>query len=792
VITSFEVGSIFKIIDQASPSLKKILKGTSDLDAAVVAARKNLTGLARTQLVGLTNQFKGLTKETIAFDRSIMGVAATIGRMSKASEVFVGVRTEIAGVSDAVGLLAKDWERLALAAGEANIAMRAASRVRGPATAASRMTALVSGTDAATASATRLADVWLGIADEIRGSAVGARLLARGTSPVGGINPRTRVAGPHGRGGGGGMHVSSLPVPLPGGHARISGGNAMLAGAGAIAYGAYEEAEFEDAAFRAMYTAGGIPADRQQRAARAKQLRDLVQSTTTKTGAPIGDVEEALLSGLRQFAGMPWDKRMAIMPDLLEGAASEARLKGHGTTVTEGMEVFTGLAHMTKEYEPEQIRKLIPKFAYLSTVDPEKIKQMEKAASYAVPILQSGLDVDPFDTMLLVASMQRGGVTNTKAGTWIREMAVRAMPGTSLMSKRSFKMHEESLRKLGLVDEKGQPTWFTDGKPDIIKLLDTAGSHAQEIPLTERAAVERQLFGAQGSGAFSVLSDPAILAQVHKLREEMENFKAGAEFFQEYSANSPAQQFRTAWADLQKVLMDIGQVALPPVVSLLQGFDKALTGITSHLPSLPSTEPSPDDSFHTGLNKAIGRGEKEGAVAGAAMAWPIKQPILGGAIGAFIGGAYEGGKFTYDYIYDSIKERWGLVGSPSSSRASGIPTGGGSTAQESSALSDGRPTGSTERSAFIPFMLSPGSRSAAPATEASPAWLAGAASAFSAAAAKPSEPLVINLTSKLVVDGRQMAEIVTKYIAKAGAGPVEGAPYHDATHSFAPPDFVLV
>jgi hypothetical protein len=47
-------------------------------------------------------------------------------------------------------------------------------------------------------------------------------------------------------------------------------------------------------------------------------------------------------------------------------------------------------------------------------------------------------------------------------------------------------------------------------------------------------------------------------------------------------------------------------------------------------------------------------------------------------------------------------------------------------------------------------------------------------------------------TTPVNIDGRKIAEIVTKYQAKEGAGPPEGAPYHNATQSISPIDFVLV
>jgi hypothetical protein len=132
MITSFEVGSIFKIIDQGSPALKTLFKGVTDLDAAVTTTRKNLTGLARTKLIGVGNQFKAITTEVAGLDKALGGVAGGIGKITKASAALTGTTSAIAGASSAVQVLADEWGKVATSAGAAATAMRAAVRVRVP------------------------------------------------------------------------------------------------------------------------------------------------------------------------------------------------------------------------------------------------------------------------------------------------------------------------------------------------------------------------------------------------------------------------------------------------------------------------------------------------------------------------------------------------------------------------------------------------------------------------------------------------------------------------------------
>jgi TP901 family phage tail tape measure protein len=620
-----------------------------------------------------TAALRRMTEEVRVYSAEIKAAQENLSAMSRAR--LTGLTTRLKGLTD-------EAERVRTAFG-------------------TTFTAMDTQVAAATSDARLLAAEWRDVAAAVVASGRAMRGL-NVASAAGAVNPRARVAG---------AHVSSFGIPLPGGHANIRGGsNAAMVGGGALAYGIYEESQFQDAAFRAMYTAG-IPADKGERDRRMQELRDLIQKTSTQTGASISDIEEATLTGLRQFAGMPWDKRMQIMPQLLEGAAAEAVLKGHGTSVNEGMEVFTGLAHMTKEYSPEQIAALIPKFAYLSTVDPEKIKQMEKAASYAVPILQSGLDIDPTDTLLLTAALQRGGITNTKAGTWIREMALRAMPGTSLMSKVAFEKHEHALKEVGLVDDAGKPTWFTDGKPDLVKMLDIAGTHAKELPLTERAAVERQLFGAQGAGAFAVLSDPAVMAQIQTLKQEMPNFKTGASFFEDYQKNSPVQQWRDAWADLQKVLMDIGKTALPPVTGGLRVVDDILKEMAPYLPK--------QDTKRGAFAAA---GTMLGGLAGTMFGMPVQGAAVGGAVGSELGNPRMSGGGFSAVPFDAVR----LINYLWEKMSEGV-------------------------------------------------------------AAKP-----IQVSTVINIDGRKVAEVVTKHQAQEGAGAAQGAPYHDSTYSTSPVDLSLV
>ena len=500
MITSYEVGSVFKIVDQASPVLKRLAVQFGELDALIVKTHKNLSSFSSARFTGLGTRLKGINEQMAA-----LGV--------NSGKAFGGVDVAI----------------------QSSIARVQALR----------------------------AEVGL-LGAEMRG-------LGRiGVAGGGGGGGRHTRPGQSGGGSGGGPHFGQMSVPLPGKSHLHLGGNAALAGAGLIGYGVYEEAQMEDAIFQLLYHTG-MNGTKENKGL----FRNILQKAMSETGYGLNDVAEAAKTETRMFKGVPGGG-LDVLPEMLRAAAIESRLKG--SSLQESMNSLIGLAHMTKEYSPEDIKKLAPAFAFLSASNPSSLGSMEKAASYAVPILQSGLEIDPLQSLLLGTVMTRAGATNTKSGTWLRNMVVGSMPGSTIVGDP--KKHHEALAALGLIDGDNKPTWFdSNGKPNVLKMLDVAGEHAANIPLTERAAIEKQAFGVQGAGAFALLADPAVKAQIKALRKEMESEEFNnrySGFMKEYSEGSPVQKFRETWQDLKNVLMDIGNIVIPPLVVGLKGLDEVL------------------------------------------------------------------------------------------------------------------------------------------------------------------------------------------------------------------------
>jgi hypothetical protein len=178
---------------------------------------------------------------------------------------------------------------------------------------------------------------------------------------------------------------------------------------------------------------------------------------------------------------------------------------------------------------------------------------------------------------------------------------------------------------MGLVDDHDKPTWFTDGKPDIIKMLDIAGTNAGRIPIERRAAVERGLFGAQGGG-FALLADPAVREQIAALNKEMNSpgFKNRyAGFMENYNNQVTSQNARTGVQEFNVTMMEIGKDVLPSVNVALRNFKGILESVRSVLPGASN----------------------DGKIGGAALTGAAIGGVLGISAGplGIAGGALAGG-----------------------------------------------------------------------------------------------------------------------------------------------------
>jgi len=564
MIEAFSVGAIFRVSDEASPVLMRMVKQLRDVGGIVDKIQENITAMG----------------------------AAFRGAAESGSAMAAGLNASFARVDD---MIATTTAGIKAMAGE----MKAA-------------------------------------AASMAGAGGGAGLAAgRGAPAV----MRARAAGAESREG---IRLGGY-VPLPGHmHARVgvsAGGMAGLAAGAMLGYGAYEEAEIEDIASRALLT-GQIKVDAGMTQTDAfRSMRGIIQRVSAETGFAPKEVGEAILTTERQFGGLSFKDRLNLEETLIPYAAAEARMKE--TSLAQSFEAMVGLSHMTGTYDPKQLPELMRQFAYASMITPVSIPQFQRAISYSMPMLHAGLDMDPAAIMFLTAMTQTAGITNTKSGTWLRSFFENAEP--RIGDSKADVTHNLALREMGLLDAQNRVTWQvmdTAGKTDwdasIVKMSELINKFTQATDPAIRLGLLKQAFGERGGGEAALMNLTQFIGQFPVLESKMKSFMGGENILTALTAGSPVQQVRTAWADAQNIMMDIGQHALPAVVAGLKTRDAILHSMDSVLGS-----------------KAMA------TLAGAGAAAAVGGKI-GGAPGAVIGGLIGGALAAPEDWFHKVSPLFGI------------------------------------------------------------------------------------------------------------------------------------
>jgi hypothetical protein len=172
--------------------------------------------------------------------------------------------------------------------------------------------------------------------------------LKREMATVGGIGTvgGSRTIGPGGQvlphgapgGGRGGLHLGRTGVGAEGftkPHMSLPS-TPVMAGIAAAGYGAFLEADMEDAIFKLEYHTGEKPTPENN-----SKFRNILQNAMAKTGYSLKEVSDAAQQEARMFKGTPGGG-IDVLPEMLQAAATESRVKG--TSLDESMTALTGLA----------------------------------------------------------------------------------------------------------------------------------------------------------------------------------------------------------------------------------------------------------------------------------------------------------------------------------------------------------------------------------------------------------------------------------------------------------------
>ena len=405
-----------------------------------------------------------------------------------------------------------------------------------------------------------------------RATAAGAA-LDRMRVPGGRIFIPGGGGGRGGRGGeGGGLHGYAPIGPF---HARFKG-TAGVVGAVGLGYGMYQNAQLNDAITRILLTAQVPIGPNLSQNAQYGKLRKIIQDVAVQTGAPIGDIESGALNTVRMMAGFDINRREEVLKRVLSFSALEHYLKPSVST-DEASTAMVGLMHMTGQYKPKQLNELSRTMMGISLVTPMNMEQIERAASYAVPVLRAGMGMQPTQVLGMLAMMQRSGLINSKSGTWARSFFEGLVPGT--MGSGLFKETNQTraLQALGLVNAAGKSTILDKtGHVDVMKAITTMRSHLNQIPQVERIKELEQAFGKRGGSFASLLMTDQFKEQFPEIEKFVNSLQSENELLKQLYQGSEVQKARVAREELNVTMMNLTTAIMGPLGGSLKTLNSAL------------------------------------------------------------------------------------------------------------------------------------------------------------------------------------------------------------------------
>lgn len=506
----YEVEAVLKIRDKASPVLLRTLALTRDLEKSI-----DRLGAIRLGVGGGTEKF-------VALEKSLKEISPALAKTLK------HLKAMPVAVDRAFGTFASKADTTALAI--------------------DRLNASLGRTQALSGGIGRIAG---GINILSAGAARGSRGGRRGGAHIRAFARGGRAPG---------LGLSSFGV---------TPGMGLAFGLG---YGIYQEANLEDTISRILFTANS-PARGKARDAQRARIRNIIKGAASETGMPLGQLDKAAMTVTRMMAGFPLKSRMDVMKTALEFGAQEVRLD-KASSVNEGAGALIGLLHQLGKYDPKSINKFANKIAYLSTVTPVSLRQFATATSYSLPLIQSGVKINPDELLLTQAAMQRSGIMNTKSGTWVRQAIIKLLLGTATMSKTSAKAQATGLRALGLVDAHGKSTVYdAQGNLRLANIAVQINKARQHMTTPQLLLAEKQAFGTQGMAGISQIVSPALQSQMPMLKQAMAKMPNAPQFFKDMFQDSPAQKARKTLADLSNVLVDLAKVAIPTLSKAVVALD---------------------------------------------------------------------------------------------------------------------------------------------------------------------------------------------------------------------------
>lgn len=270
----------------------------------------------------------------------------------------------------------------------------------------------------------------------------------------------------------------------------------------------------------------------------------------------------------------------ALVPKFTNYAQTQKLVKG--TSYETSVDQAIKLAEITGNFSPNAIQGSLNALNKLSLLMPGSVDKVLGAFKYMQGTMKNVMGMSDENSLTLVAFMQRMGIEGTKAGSQLLAFMTRAIPqvfGSGLWEGKSL----ESLSKMGMLDERGVPKMFTDGKADPMKLFKgisdyvakTMGRLPEDQARSEIMKTLAQTFGVNGTRQAAMFINNDAMAMYGEIQKLYKSFPNLDELMNRTS-NIFVAQFQQAGSGMSTLFQNLGLTVLPQVTFQLRIFNEVL------------------------------------------------------------------------------------------------------------------------------------------------------------------------------------------------------------------------
>lgn len=313
-----------------------------------------------------------------------------------------------------------------------------------------------------------------------------------------------------------------------------------------------------------------------------------------------------------------------------------------GTNYDASVKDAIRLAHTAQHYDPASLSKYLDLLTKASLIVPGSLGEVGHALKYSQGIGKTALGISDENMVLLTALLNRLGFAGSRGGTNLIAAMTRTIPGifgSGLLTGKSA----VALNAMGMVDSKGHSKFFKDGKFDAFMWMGGMSEYVQREFASNPEALARQhimknfqhAFGAQGGRVAALLSSPEAMSQLRKIGEAFQGYGGVEGMQKKFADESVEQKFINAKTNFINAMTEIGYTLLPLAASGLTKLNDGLQVLIKWITDNPGTVKTLTLAF-TGLSAALMFGGMVNMVAAGFRGIGLALTVLG------MGGAGSG------------------------------------------------------------------------------------------------------------------------------------------------------